>query len=69
MQLYRLLLAASNSEVPITLLRYPRLTKDSEYLFAKLAPVLQNIDSNSFREVFQRVVRPELVHRFGDKDC
>ena len=69
MQLYRLLLAASNSEVPITLLRYPRLTKDSEYLFAKLAPLLQSIDSNSFREVFKRVVRPELVHRFGDKDC
>lgn len=65
---YQLLLAVSDSQVPITLLRYPRLTRDTDYLYRKLGPLVRGIDYQSFREVFERVVRPELVNRFGEND-
>jgi hypothetical protein len=68
MNLYKLMLAVSGSEVPITLLRFPLLTRDSEYLFHKLSPVLGEMDYVQFQDVFRRVVRPDLVHRFGDHD-
>ena len=68
MNLYTLMLAVSGSEVPITLLRYPQLTRDSEYLFRKLAPILGEIDYSHFQDIFRSVVRPDLVHRFGEND-
>lgn len=68
MNIYKLMLAVSASQVPITLLRFPLLTQDSEYLFHKLSPVLGEIDYAHFQDVFRRVVRPDLVHRFGDND-
>lgn len=68
MNLYTLMLAVSGSEVPITLLRYPQLTRDSEYLFRKLAPILGEIDYSHFQDIFRSVVRPDLVHSFGEND-
>jgi hypothetical protein len=67
-QLYKLMLAISDSEVPITLIRYPRLTKDSAYLYGKLRPVLGDIGPESFAQTFHKVARPELVHSFNDND-
>ena len=67
-QLYKLMLALSGAEVPLTLLRYPGLTQDMAYLYRKLRPVLGAIDSGRFEEAFALTVRPDWVHRFGQGD-
>lgn len=67
-QFYKLMLAISGSSVPVTLIRYPKLTQDSLYLFAKLSPILQGINFESFEEAFKAVCRPDLVHQFNDND-
>jgi len=67
-QLYKLLLAVSGYGVPVTLIRYPLLTRDPEYLYAKLQPVLEGIEYQEFATAFSSVVQPELVHQFSESD-
>jgi hypothetical protein len=67
-QIYKLVLTLSDTDVPVTLMRYPRIVKDSSYLFAKLQPILKGIDYEAFQEAFHRVVRPKLVHSFNETD-
>ncbi len=67
-QIYKLMLVISDTEVPVTLIRYPRLTKDSSYLFNKLKPVIQNITFESFSKTYNDVVRPDLVNSFNKND-
>jgi len=67
-KLYKLMLALSDADVPLTLLRYPRLTRDRAYLYRKLRPVLGEIDFGRFEEAFALTVRPDWVHRFGQDD-
>lgn len=61
-QIYKLILALSNSMVPVTLLQYPRITRDSAYLYGKLRPILQAVGPEAFEHAFKATVRPELVH-------
>ena len=63
-QLYNLILALSEAHVPVTLLQYPKLIKDSAYLYAKLKPILGTISYGEFSSIFGQTVRPELVHDF-----
>lgn len=65
-QIYKLMVALSDSMVPVTLLQYPRITLDSRFLYAKLLPILQGIDQRTFEATFKETVRPELVHAFAD---
>ena len=67
-QIYKLMLAISDTTVPVTFMRYPRIIKDSQYLIDKLKPVLGNITYKSFCSVFSKTVRPELVHSFDKND-
>lgn len=67
-QVYALMLAVSDTGVPVTFLRYPRLVEDADYLFDKLAPILRDVNRERFEEAFARTVRPELVHRFNASD-
>jgi len=67
-RVYDLLLALSDSTVPVTVMRYPRLVKDCPYLYEKLKPVLRDISYESFQAVFSKTARPELVHRFSEND-
>jgi hypothetical protein len=67
-QIYNLMLALSDTDVPITLLRYPRIVKDSAYLFEKLKPILREITYESFCEAFHKTVRLELVNSFNKND-
>jgi hypothetical protein len=69
MQLYKLMHAVSDTEIPVTLLRYPRITRDDTYLFNKLYPIVSDIEFNYFQRVFTCVVRSEHVHRFNENDC
>ena len=65
---YNLTLALSDSDIPVTLMRYPRIVKDSRYLYRKLRPILQDIAYEQFWQVFNRTVKPEWVHSFNAKD-
>ena len=67
-QLYKLTLALSISEVPVTLLNYPRLLKDSLYLFNKLKSILNDTTYDHFKEIFDKTVRPDLAHSFNKND-
>ncbi|MEM7287366.1 MAG: hypothetical protein AAF480_13520 [Actinomycetota bacterium] len=64
-QLYRLLLSSSQVDVPVTLLHFPTLAEDPEYLFGKLAPLLDGVDYEDFVRVFEQTVRPDLITDFS----
>jgi hypothetical protein len=67
-QVYKLMLMASGHQVPITLIRYPMLARDSLYLWEKLEPILQGIDYADFLDAFHSTLRPELMHCFSEHD-
>lgn len=64
----KLIEALVRHDIPITLLAYPRLIRDPDYLYAKLKFLLSNIDLGSFQMVFNSIVRPEWVHQFTGDD-
>ncbi len=61
-----LLHALTEHDVPFTLLAFPRFAQDPAYTFAKLRFLLGDITEDTFTAVFQRVARPELIHRFPE---
>jgi hypothetical protein len=67
-QIYKLMLAISETSLPVTFMRYPRIVKDCPYLFEKLKPILGGINYKSFFEVFSKTVRPKLIHSFNEND-
>ena len=67
-QLYKLVFAASDAMVPVTLMRYPRITNDSQYLFKKLLPILKNKSTDEFTNAFKKTVQPAWVHSFSEVD-
>ena len=67
-QVYKLFLALSNTGIPVTLVKYPRIVTDSAYLYEKLKPVLDSLPYETFKQSFSAVARPELVHKFNAKD-
>jgi len=67
-RLYNLLLAASNSEVPVTFMHYPRITKDCSYLYGKLKFLLPDITYEYFRLTFASTVKTDLMHIFNHQD-
>ncbi len=68
LSLYRLMASLSKTMIPVTLMRYPRIVHDEQYLFDKLEPILDGISFTAFRDAFRRVARPDLVHSFCDGD-
>lgn len=67
-QLYKLLYALAERDIPLTLLHFPRLVRDPQYLFGKLQFMLKGVGRESFLEAHSRVARPELVHEFSADD-
>lgn len=63
-KLYNLVLALSETHIPVTLIKYPRHLNDSMYLFEKLKPILGDMEYAYFQEVHQKTVKPDLIHRF-----
>lgn len=63
-QLYKLLQTIARYDIPLTLLDFPRLVREPEYLYRKMAPVLPGIGYDDFLRAFQAVSRPDLVHDF-----
>jgi len=66
-QLYMLLCAFADHDIPITLLSFPRFVTDPQYLYAKIGFLLKGIGYEAFLEGFRRVSRPELVHDFNTR--
>ena len=62
--LYNLILAISNTDIPITVLQYPRLVRDSLHLYNKLEPILNKIPYDEFKAMFDKVYEPSWVHDF-----
>lgn len=67
-QVYNLILALSNTDVNITLIKYPRSTKDANYLYHKLKPILKDITFSEFSTVYNKTVNPDLVNSFTKND-
>ena len=66
--IYGLMLTLSKFDVPLTLMQYPLVTKNPQYLHRKLSPILNGISFDLFREVFDKTVKPELVHSYTKND-
>ena len=66
-RLYNLLLIASSKMIPVTFIKYPLLTVNSKYLYDKLKPILKDTKYTKFAEVFDQIIRPDLVHIYKPK--
>lgn len=62
------MLAVSSSNTELTLIRYPKLTKDPACLFEKLQPVLNDIKFKKFSKVYGKTICPGLVNKFNKDD-
>jgi hypothetical protein len=61
-KLYHLILTLARYKIPLTLLDFPRVVNDSEYLWSCLSPVFPKIKKSDFSSSFNDLVRPEWVH-------
>jgi len=68
LQIYKLMLVISKTDIPLTLLNYPRIVKDCDYLYRKLTPILKDIRKDQFSFAFRKIVRLDLVHSFNEND-
>ncbi|MBI5590016.1 MAG: hypothetical protein HY881_05990 [Deltaproteobacteria bacterium] len=64
-KLYNLIYTLTIHDIPHTFLHFPRIIKDAQYLYSKLAPIMDGIDYSGFLEFFNDVAKPELVHDFS----
>ncbi len=64
-KLYNLIYTLTIHDIPHTFLHFPRIIKDEQYLYKKLAPILGGIDYSGFLKAFYYVAKPELVHDFS----
>lgn len=62
---YRLLAVAARYDIPVTLLDFPRMVQDEDYLWGKLCPIFPELARNPFVAAFRQISKPELVHSFG----
>lgn len=65
---YNFSLFLSTFNIPVTLLQYPRLVSDSDYLYYKLSGVFKGIDKDEFENVFKDILNPNLIHKYNSYD-
>lgn len=65
---YELMLHAAVKSTPVTLIQYPKMLKDSDYLYQKLQPVLNGMSPEAFASVFNATVNLKLSHQFNAND-
>jgi len=61
-RLYNLLLESAQYHVPVTFIAFPDLVHRPDFLYSKLAPILQSVSYSDFLSVFEKVANPDLVH-------
>ncbi|MGO9375683.1 MAG: hypothetical protein ACLQBD_26835, partial [Syntrophobacteraceae bacterium] len=64
-KLYDLFLTMAEHDIPVILLRFPRIVNDPEYLYKKLRFLLPGVGYEEFMQTFRAVSRPDLVHDFN----
>lgn len=67
-QLYKLIYTLAKHDVPVNLLLFPKLVNDPDYLYKKIQFLLGDLESDAFKEIFQIISRPELVHDFASSN-
>lgn len=67
-QFYKLMYSFSKTQIPVTILHYPRITVDASYLYAKFKSILGAIGFEDFTKIYEQTVRPEWVNQFGKND-
>jgi len=63
-QLYKLIHTLAKRDIPATLLYFPRLAQDPEYLFRKLSFLCGEIGYEQFLQAFHHTVQPDWIHHF-----
>ena len=61
---FHLMLTLARYNIPHTLLDFPRLVIDVDYLWRNISTVFPKIKKSHFYSAFHDLVRPEWVHRF-----
>lgn len=63
-QLYKLLLSAASTHIPVTLLRFPLLALNKEYLFGKLRFLIEpaGISFDDFGAAFELISKPDRIN-------
>jgi hypothetical protein len=61
---YHLMLTFAQYNIPHTLLEFPRLVMDVDYLWRNISTVFPKIKKSHFYSAFHDLVRPEWIHRF-----
>ncbi len=67
--LYNLFFVIAKHDIPVTLLYFPRLVNEPEYLYKKIGFLFPDIGYDAFLLRFREVSRPELVHDFKADSC
>jgi len=62
---HKLLCVLAKHDIPHSLLHFPRLVLDAEYLYPKISQVFKSIEYSSFERAFRKISRPELVRNFN----
>jgi hypothetical protein len=62
--LHNLFFVIAKYDIPVTLLHFPRLVRDPDYLYKKLGFLFPDIGYDDFLQCFLEMSRPELVHDF-----
>lgn len=48
-------------DIPSTIMQFPRIVDDEDYLFDKLSPIFPTIERDEFAQAFREVSRPDKV--------
>ena len=67
-QFSALMATLARFDVPVTLMWYPRLTRDSQYTYEKLRFLMPSTSFDEFEDAFAATVKPERVHKLSDAD-
>jgi hypothetical protein len=63
-KLFELMHTVAKWDIPLTLLHFPRMVNDPEYLYAKLRFLVGDASFETFLTLFESVAKPALVHTF-----
>jgi hypothetical protein len=70
-QFHNLIFALVRADIQITFCNYPRIVKDSAYLWSKIKSIFfsnGDISYGRFQSLFYEIVRPEFVHQYTLED-
>ncbi|PXX88876.1 hypothetical protein DIT71_16945 [Marinobacter vulgaris] len=67
-RVFNLSLQLASTDCGVTLVSYPLLVNNPDYLFEKLTPLLKGVTKERFLEAFDSLVDKSKVHKFSEMD-